>query len=98
MAFLNLPYYDILINLNFYQDALKARREPLTQCNGTIDENSMFLDIVGGKQRNAFMVLGPKLVSTMGLVVRPLQQRPLLLNKMKKKCKSYDKGLLTKMR
>ena len=53
MAFLNLPYYDILINLNFYQDALEARREQLTQCNETIDENNMFLDIVGEKQRNA---------------------------------------------
>ena len=53
MAFLNLPYYDNLINLNFYNDALEARREQLTQCNETIDENIMFLDIVGGKQRNA---------------------------------------------
>ena len=56
--FLNLPYYDILINLNFYQDALEARREQLTQCNETIDENYMFLDIVGGKQRNAVYGLG----------------------------------------
>ena len=55
MAFLNLPYYDILINLNFYHDALKARREPSTQCNETIDEEKHVLDIVGGKQRNAFM-------------------------------------------
>ena len=53
MAFLNLPYYDILINLNFYQDALEARREQLTQCNETIDENNRFLDIVGEIQRNA---------------------------------------------
>ena len=47
-----------MINLNFYQDALEARREQLTQCNETIDENSMFLDIVGGKQRNAVYGLG----------------------------------------
>ena len=53
MAFLNLPYYDILINLNFYQDALEAKKELLMQCNETIDENNMFLDIMGGKQRNA---------------------------------------------
>ena len=58
MTFLNLPYYDNLINLNFYQDALESRRAQLTQCNETIDENSMFLDIVGGKQRNAVYGLG----------------------------------------
>ena len=59
MAFFNLTYYDILINLNFYQDALEARREQLTQCNETIDENNMFLDIIGGKQRNVVYGLGP---------------------------------------
>ena len=58
MTFLNLPYYDNLINLNFYQDALESRRAQLTQCNETIDENNMFLDIVGGKQRNAVYGLG----------------------------------------
>ena len=58
MTFLNLPYYDILINLNFYQDTLEARRDQLTQCNETIDENNMFLNIVGGKQRNAVYGLG----------------------------------------
>ena len=58
MSFLNLPYYDILINLNFYYDVLEARREHLTQCNESIDKNSMFLDIVGGKQRNAVYGLG----------------------------------------
>ena len=46
MAFLNLPYYDILFNLNFYQDALETRREQLTQCNETIDEIRADLSIV----------------------------------------------------
>ena len=58
MDFLNLPFYDILINLNFYQDALEDKKEQLTECNETIDENSMFLDIVGGKQRNVVYGLG----------------------------------------
>ena len=32
---------------------LRLEESSLTQCNETIDENSMFFDIVGGKQRNA---------------------------------------------
>ena len=39
-------------------NALEARREQLTQCNETIDENSMFLNNVGGKQRNVVYGLG----------------------------------------
>ena len=49
MSFLKLPYYDILIVLNFYQDALQSRREKLIQPSEAIDENGLFFNVVGGK-------------------------------------------------
>ena len=51
MPFLKLSHYDILIFLNFYQDALQSRREELIQSSEAIDENDLFFNIVGGKQK-----------------------------------------------
>ena len=58
MAFLNLLYYDILIVLNFYRDALQVRREELIQSNEAIDENDLFFNIVGGKRKSTIYGLG----------------------------------------
>ena len=58
MPFLNLPYYDILIVLNFYQDALQSRREELIQSNEAINENYLFFTIVGGKRKSTIYGLG----------------------------------------
>ena len=49
MPFLKLPYYDIIIVLNFYQDALQSRKEELIQSSKGRDENGLFFNIVGGK-------------------------------------------------
>ena len=35
----------------YLQDAIEAKQEQLTQNNETIDENNMFLDVVGGQQK-----------------------------------------------
>ena len=35
----------------YLQDAIKAKREQLTQNNERIDENNMFLDVVGRQQK-----------------------------------------------
>ena len=51
MPFLKLPYYDILIFFNFYQDALQSRREELIQSSEAIDENGLFFNIVGEKRK-----------------------------------------------
>ena len=42
----------------YLQDAIKAKREQLTQNNETIDENNMFLDVVGGQQIGQVYGLG----------------------------------------
>ena len=49
MFFLNLHFYDILIVLNFYQDARQSRRDELVQSSEAIDENDLHFNIVGGK-------------------------------------------------
>ena len=51
MAFFNLPYYDILIVLKFYQDAFQVRREDLIQSSEAINENDLFFNIMVGKQK-----------------------------------------------
>ena len=33
----------------YFQDAIEAKREQLAQNNETIDENNMFLDVMGGQ-------------------------------------------------
>ena len=52
MAFLNLHYYNILIVLNFYKDALLAKREELIQSSEAIDANDLFFNIVSGKRNS----------------------------------------------
>ena len=52
MSLLKLSYYNILIVLNFYQDALQFRREELIQSSKAIDENDLFFNIVGGKRKS----------------------------------------------
>ena len=42
----------------YLQDAIEAKREQLTQNNETIDENNMFLDVVGGQQKGRVYGLG----------------------------------------
>ena len=42
----------------YLQDAIEAKREQLTQNNETIDENNMFLDVVGGQQKGWVYGLG----------------------------------------
>ena len=42
----------------YLQDAIEAKREQLTQNNETIDENNMFLDVVGGQQKGQVYGLG----------------------------------------
>ena len=42
----------------YLQDAIEAKREKLTQNNETIDENNMFLDVVGGQQKGRVYGLG----------------------------------------
>ena len=58
MPFLNLLYCDILIVLNFYQDALQSRREELIQSSEAIDENDLFFNIVGGDRKSIIYGLG----------------------------------------
>ena len=58
MSLLKLPYYNILIVLNFYQDALQFRREELIQSSEAIDENGLFFNIVGGKRKSTIYGLG----------------------------------------
>ena len=52
MVFLNLSYYDILTILKFYQDFFGARIEELIQSSEAIDENDLFFNIVGDKQKS----------------------------------------------
>ena len=42
----------------YLQDAIEAKREQLTQNNETIDENNMFLDVVGGQQKGRVYGIG----------------------------------------
>ena len=42
----------------YLHDVIKANREQVTQNNETIDENNMFLDIVGGQQKGQVYGLG----------------------------------------
>ena len=42
----------------YLEDAIEAKREQLTQNNETIDENNMFLDVVGGQQKGRVYGLG----------------------------------------
>ena len=49
---------DILIVLNFYQDALNARREELIQFSEVVDENDLFFNIVGEKRKITIYGLG----------------------------------------
>ena len=58
MSFLKLPYYDILIVLNFYQNALQSRKEKLIQSSAAIYENGLFFNIVGGKRKSTIYGLG----------------------------------------
>ena len=58
MSFLKLPYYDILIILYFYQDALQSRREELIQSSKAINENDLIFNIVGGKRKSIIYGLG----------------------------------------
>ena len=58
MPFLNLPYYDILIVLDFYQDVVQSRREELIQSSEAIDENDLFFNIVDGKRKSIIYGLG----------------------------------------
>ena len=58
MPFWNLPYYDILIVLKFYQDALQSRKEELIQSSEAIDENDLFFNIMGEKRKSTIYGLG----------------------------------------
>ena len=42
----------------YLQDAIEAKQEQLIQNNETIDENNMFLDVVGGQQKRRVYGLG----------------------------------------
>ena len=69
----------------YLQDAIEAKREQLTQNNETIDENNMFLDVVGGKKKVGFMGLAHKLHNIIILVLPLLPHRHLMfLNKIRR--------------
>ena len=42
----------------YLQDAIEAKREQMTQNNETINENNLFLDVVGGQQKGRVYGLG----------------------------------------
>ena len=50
----------------YLQDAIEAKREQFTQNNETIDENNMFLDVVGGQQKGRVYGIGSLIRATVG--------------------------------
>ena len=69
----------------YLQDAIEAEREQLTQNNETINENNMFLDVVGGQQKGRVYGLGSQATQYYNLVLPLLPHRHLMfLNKIRR--------------